>query len=1047
MHVSLASFAVPGSVFTVPGAGNPGGGQYTYLTFVDATHITATPTIAAGNSLSGTPIAGNVTINISGPSGLGMDAFGRAVVPSPFVVTHASSTQTSASGAVDYPGTAFPGDSTWHTLYTWPDAVSLDSTIVMMATVTLRLVGISGFTVIRIYIAAQNEGGVVLNPDGATGDRVIDSWPTSPVTPSGAGAQFAISGTSILLQVQALQSFVACADMRVTINGSPTAPSLTSVSAPFTAATSPSTSETLTGTNLNRVTAAGVLLNSVKYPLSGFANVGSTSITGVLPSGVVGRGAWYLTVGGQDTITNVPFWYLGAAVPSGIAVTPNTGPTTGGTIVAIVGSGLTGLDAPGGGVLLDGVAATVVSVTDDGHATITSGIGSAGTGNVIVTTPVGSSAPLVNGWTYFLAPILGLISNSNVNTGTSVTPFVGSVPGTNITVGEGPYKPAISFDGTKALIPCFTANTIVPLTMGVGNVWTAGTAVVVPGTNPGPTRCVIARDNIHALVVCFNNGTVVPVTYTGGVWVMGTALAVGSRMYDAEISADGSFAIVTDTNAVSLYVLAYDEPDNVWAVVQTIPSPAHTYGIAISPNGQQALATSPTNGTSGLIPLTFTGSVWTAGSALPTTSNNTYRVDISQDGVHALVAGGTTVQPWKYTSGAWVEGTPVTVAAGAWDVSIGDDGLSALVTCNASGNSAQLLALTGDTWAISGSPIAAGTLPQFGEIWRLAKAINGNPRTIPTVTPSLSNPFIPVGGVGTWDNGQIDEPVVMSHPTDPTKVRVYYAAFAPSGSANGGIGWTDVSNASTGGFTNPANWVKYSGNPILTGNIRLDSMIDVGTLGSGGTRYLYSTNITTDNVALYSSTDGSIFTLVNSAVLTPSGSESIVSQLSVINDGGTYRGYYCYRTASLTLPGIRGVTATSPAGPWTRVNGGNDLISTTANTPWSKYMEWMQVLPPSVLGGGNYGLIVGCFDNKRWTTQGFCSTNPSSGWAPMPLNPILDTTYEGLSNATTAFYEVDGTWYLAYQYTSLNAFSGSYSSNTWNVGIATFSGGSPGAFI
>ncbi|HXQ61388.1 MAG TPA: IPT/TIG domain-containing protein [Acidimicrobiales bacterium] len=81
-----------------------------------------------------------------------------------------------------------------------------------------------------------------------------------------------------------------------------------------------------------------------------------------------------------------------AATVTGVAVsevTPNTGPTTGGTSVTITGSGFT----PGSEVDFAGVSATGITYMSANTLTATSPPGTAGTVDVIVTTTSGSSTP------------------------------------------------------------------------------------------------------------------------------------------------------------------------------------------------------------------------------------------------------------------------------------------------------------------------------------------------------------------------------------------------------------------------------------------------------------------------------------------------------------------------------------------------------------------------------------------------------------------------------------------------------------------------------
>lgn len=84
-----------------------------------------------------------------------------------------------------------------------------------------------------------------------------------------------------------------------------------------------------------------------------------------------------------DTFTYLP------PLPVVSSVTPSSGPTAGGTSVVIGGSGFTGATA----VMFGSVAATSFSVSSASAINATSPAEAAGTVNVTVTTPAGTSVP------------------------------------------------------------------------------------------------------------------------------------------------------------------------------------------------------------------------------------------------------------------------------------------------------------------------------------------------------------------------------------------------------------------------------------------------------------------------------------------------------------------------------------------------------------------------------------------------------------------------------------------------------------------------------
>ena len=85
-----------------------------------------------------------------------------------------------------------------------------------------------------------------------------------------------------------------------------------------------------------------------------------------------------------------------APAPTVSSITPNTGPTTGGTSVTISGSGF----VSGATVSLGGAFATNVAIPNSNTITATTGPRSAGVVDVVVTNPDNQSATLAQAFTY-----------------------------------------------------------------------------------------------------------------------------------------------------------------------------------------------------------------------------------------------------------------------------------------------------------------------------------------------------------------------------------------------------------------------------------------------------------------------------------------------------------------------------------------------------------------------------------------------------------------------------------------------------------------------
>jgi hypothetical protein len=160
-------------------------------------------------------------------------------------------------------------------------------------------------------------------------------------------------------------------------------PRLTSVS-PDTGPATGGTTVTIRGTAFTGATA----VHFGKEPATSFAVQSSTEIKAVAPKHLAGTFNVTVTTGagasarsGRDTFTYI-------AVPAVTSVSPNKGPTSGGTRVTIRGRGLAGPTS----VHFGKAGATVVGVESDSEITVVSPKHSAGVVQVTVTTPGGRSA-------------------------------------------------------------------------------------------------------------------------------------------------------------------------------------------------------------------------------------------------------------------------------------------------------------------------------------------------------------------------------------------------------------------------------------------------------------------------------------------------------------------------------------------------------------------------------------------------------------------------------------------------------------------------------
>jgi hypothetical protein len=174
----------------------------------------------------------------------------------------------------------------------------------------------------------------------------------------------------------------------------------------------------VTGVSPSSGTVAGgtpVTISGTGFPAQvvvKFGGVGATSvvvvnantITAVTPAhaaGVVDVRVLNTQNNYQEFLLAGGFTYTTAPPPpTVIAINPNTGPTAGGTIVTITGTGF----ASGATVTLGGVAATSVVVVNSTTITATTGPHATGTVNVVVVNPDTQSSTLTGAYFYVPPP-------------------------------------------------------------------------------------------------------------------------------------------------------------------------------------------------------------------------------------------------------------------------------------------------------------------------------------------------------------------------------------------------------------------------------------------------------------------------------------------------------------------------------------------------------------------------------------------------------------------------------------------------------------------
>jgi formylglycine-generating enzyme required for sulfatase activity len=313
---------------------------------------------------------------------------------------------------------------------------------------------------------------------------------------------------------------------------SPPAPRITSVT-PNTGPLEGGTEITIRGGDLGDV-------NSVRIDgrsASGVTVVSTTEVVAITPPGDFGPKSVTLSTPGGTAIAAEAFTYVSNLnAPTVTSVSPNQGPTAGGTAITITGTNFTGATS----VKVGTVLATGLVVVNATTITAVTPPGTAGAKSVSVTTP-GGTAALASAFTYFAPPTISslvpaagpiaggttiTINGANLTSTASVT--VGGVPAIGVTVLSATkvrvVTPPGSAGGRDVVLTTawgtvtrtngftyFSPPTIATVSPNVGPS-IGGTTITITGTNfTGATSVKIGTKVATGLVVV-NPTTITAVT-------------------------------------------------------------------------------------------------------------------------------------------------------------------------------------------------------------------------------------------------------------------------------------------------------------------------------------------------------------------------------------------------------------------------------------------------------------------------------------------------------------------------------------------------------
>ncbi len=345
------------------------------------------------------------------------------------------------------------------------------------------------------------------------------------------------------------------ATLNITYTGQPTVTAVTPSAGP----TGGGTSVTITGTGFTGATAVAFGAS----PATGYTVISGTQINATAPAGSAGQVDIRVTTPSGISAINASDRYTYTAAPTVTAVSATAGPAAGGTTVVITGTGFSAA-SPTGAVKFGATNATY-TINSNTQITATSPANSAGTYDITVTTPGGTSATsAADQFTYVTAPTV-----------TSTSPSVGPMGGgTSVTItGTGfTGATAVTFGGTAAT--GYTVNSGTQITATAP----AGTGTVdIRVTTVGGTSAITASDQFTYVPP----PTVTSLSPTSGPTSGGSAVTITGT----------GFAAANPTGAVKFgaTTATYTINSNTQITATAPASSAGTYDITVTtPGGTSA---------------------------------------------------------------------------------------------------------------------------------------------------------------------------------------------------------------------------------------------------------------------------------------------------------------------------------------------------------------------------------------------------------------------------------------------------------------------------
>ncbi|MBF6356046.1 IPT/TIG domain-containing protein [Nocardia higoensis] len=664
-----------------------------------------------------------------------------------------------------------------------------------------------------------------------------------------------------------------------TVGGVSTGSPFAYVAAPVVASLDPTagpetggTVVTITGTGLSGATA----VSFGATPATSFIVVSDTQITAIAPAGTGVQLVTVTTVGG--TSSGVSYTYV--AVPSVSGISPEEGPTVGGTVVTITGTGFTGASA----VSFGATPATSFTVVSDTQITA---VAPAGTGVELVTvTTIGGTSSGVP-FTYVAAPVLA-----------SLDPTAGpETGGTVVTLTGAGFTgaSAVSFGATPATSFTVVSDSEITATAPAGTGVELVTITTVGGVSTGLPFAYVAAPFVAGLDPAEGpetGGTVVTITGIG--FAGATEVSFGATPAT-------SFTVVSDTQITAAAPAGTGvEPVTVTTVGGVSNGSPFTYVAAPFVAGLDPAEGPETGGT--VVTITGTGFTGATAVGFDTTPATSFTV-VSDTEITAVAPAGTGVELVTVTTvGGISSGVPFTYVAApvlaSLDPTAGPETGGTVVTLTGAGFTEASAVSFGATPAASFTVVSdsevtavapAGTGVESVTVTTVGGVSTGLPFTYvaapvvaaldPAEGPETGGTVVTITGTGFTGAGAVTfgaTPATLFTVVSDSEI----TAVAPAGTGVELVTVTTVGGVSTGSpFT-------YVAAPVLTS---LDPT--AGAAAGGTTVTLTGTGFTGATAVSFGATPATSFTVVSDSEITavaPAGTG--VEPVTVTTVGGVSTG-------------------------------------------------------------------------------------------------------------------------------------------------------------